>query len=76
LAKDATQIAATEENRSRTKPAAQTSLLTMMGEMAADPRIASSFADLCLILDAIDMTLARAERAVGKFPQGEFHTAR
>ena len=72
LAEHAAQIAQAEENRPRAVPAAQTILLAEVGEGAGDDSVAPGVADQSLVLEPVDVAVARAGTAVGQFGERRF----
>ena len=75
LAEDATQIAGTEEDGSRSAPATQATFLAGMGKMAAHSGVTPSLAYLGCIFEAVNVTLARAQDAVGQLFETKPDTA-
>ena len=63
LAKDAPQIAPPKKDRARAVPAAQTIFLTEMWKGTGDAREPSAFAHTDLVVEPVDLTIARTNLA-------------
>src|SRR5262245_11946116 len=63
LAEDAAKVAPGEEDGARPLPAAEDVLLAEVGEVGGDPRVAGGLADGEPAVEAVDLAVARAERA-------------
>ena len=63
LAKDAAQIAPAEKDRARAVPPAQTIFLAEMWKRAGHPRKSSTLAHADLVVEPVDLAIARADTA-------------
>lgn len=73
LAKHATQVAQAKKDRAGPVPPPQAILFAEMRERAADDGMAPGIADPLVVVQAVDMAVARANAAILEFIQGGFH---